>query len=263
MWLPSLAATDSSFQTSGTTITAHATIHTKGSWVELVASTPFDVTLLGITSANVIASSGTNSGQLTDIGVGANPNEKVLIANIPTGYGSLRWPDKGLVAWFPVEIPAGTRISARVQAVITVDTNDVQLFMFGGSSWSSVPAFQSIDTMGADTGTSLGTPLSTSITEIIASTAHDYKALGFGVDGGGDLSLGGDPLLSILVGAGAAEKNLIETIKISTNAGEAIDFTSPSQGIIPIEMNIPAGSRLSAKLDGGSAFIGLVLYGFR
>ncbi len=260
MWLPSQAGIDSSFQTSGTTITADATIHTKGSWVQLVASAPFDVTLLGVCSQTGTSGSGTNTSQLTDIGIGAT--EVVLIDNIPTGYSALQVDTVG-PAWFPVEIPSGTKISARMQALITVDTVDIRLFMFGGSSWSSVPMFQSIDTLGALTASSHGTIVSgTGIVEIIASTAEDYKALGWGMDGGGSTSLGADTQIEIFVGAGAAEKTLIDNVQFFTGATERIDETIPSQGILPMEMNIPAGSRLSVQLT-LSATIGLVLYGFR
>ena len=145
MWLSGLSATDSSFQTSGTTITAHATPHTKGSWVSVVASAPFDVTWLGVTTSDSTHVSATNTGQLLDIGVGAAASELVLIANIPSGFSALTvltgsGGSKG-IAWFPVEIPSGTNISARMQAVITVDTCDVRLFMLGSSSWHE-PAFQ-------------------------------------------------------------------------------------------------------------------------
>ena len=261
MWLPRLAGTDSSFQTSGTTITAHATAHTKGSWVELLASAPFDVTLLGVGGSDTRVTSADTS-QLTDIGVGTSTNEKILIANIPTGQATLDVV-RAQVAWFPVEIPSGTRISARMQALITVDVVDIRLFMYGKSSWSSTPIFQTIDTLGALTASSHGTALSTSITEIIASTAEDYKALGYGVDGGGDAFLGAKPIVEILIGAGAAEKTLIDNLVVSTSTIEAIDNTIPPQGILPMEMNIPSGSRLSAKFDAGTSNIGLVLYGFR
>ncbi len=259
MWLPNSAATDSSFQTAGTTITAHATPHTKGSWVQLVASTPFDVTLLGVGgSAN--HGSNTDTSQLLDIGIGAT--EVVLIDNIPTGYSTL---DRlgGQQAWFPIHIPSGTKISARMQATITVDTVDIQLFMYGKSSWTSVPVFQSIDTLGALTASSHGTLLTgAAISEIIASTAHEYKALGWGVDGGGDTSLGGVKLMSVFVGAGAAEKVLIDNLRVDQGGTEKIDGTVPPQGIIPMEMNIPSGSRLSAStVETGDT--GLVLYGFR
>ncbi len=260
MWLPGLAATDSSFQTAGTTITAHATPHTKGSWVELVASTPFDVTMIGVGGSSNHGSN-TDTSQLLDIGIGAT--EVVLIDNIPTGYSTLDL-SVSKAAWFPIHIPSGTKISARMQATITVDVVDIQLFMFGKSSWSSVPVFQSIDTLGALTASSHGTVLdAAAISEIIASTAHEYKALGWGVDGGGDTSLGSGPtLLSVFVGAGAAEKVLIDNLRLIQQAQEKMDGTVPPQGIIPMEMNIPSGTRLSAQTV-ASTKIGLVLYGFR
>ena len=262
MWLPGLAAVDNSFQTAGTTVTAHATPHTKGSWVQLVASAPFDVTLLGVGVAGQTGSSSTNTSQLTDIGIGAT--EVVLIDNIPTGYNSLTFDFGGAgPAWFPVEIPSGTKISARMQALITVDTADIQLFMFGKSSWSSVPMFQSVDTIGALTASSHGTNISGGgIVEIIASTAEDYKALGIGVDGGGSTSMGTDTLIELFVGAGAAEKTLIDNLQYFTGATETMEKTVPPQGIIPMEMNIPSGTRLSAQTT-ASTTIGLVLYGFR
>ena len=258
MWLPSLPAVVQSWQTSGTTITAHADVHTKGSWVELTASAPFDVTFIGIKGSDTRAS-GTDTSQLTDIGIGAAASEVVLIDNIPTGYSVL---NKSVV-WFPVDIPSGTRLAARMQAKITVDVVDIQLLMFGKSSWSSTPQFQSIDTLGALTASSHGTVLSTTIAEIIGSTAHDYTALGWGVDGGGDTSLGAAPTVEILVGAAAAEKTLIGGLQVNTGAAESIDQMIFPLGILPMEMNIPAGSRLSAKFDTGSSSIGLVLYGFR
>ncbi len=262
MWLPALAAVDKSFQTSATTLTAHADVHTKGSWVELVASTPFDMSLLGV-AGNTNHGSNSDTSQLVDIAIGAESSEIVLIDNIPSGYSSLNIVHNS-TAWFPVEIPASTRIAARMQAKITVDVVDIQLFMFGGSTWTTTPAFQSIDTLGALTASSHGTQMNSStIVEIIASTAHDYKALGWGVDGGGDTNLGAIFTLAIYVGAGAAEKVLVDGLHVNTQSQEQINTTIPSQGIIPLEFNIPSGSRLSAKNSAGSSDIGVVLYGFR
>ncbi len=260
MWLPSLAGTTNSFQTAGTTITAHATPHTKGSWVQLVASTPFDVTMLTIGgSAN--SGSNSNTSQLVDIGIGAT--EVVLIDNIPTGYSCLDI-DSNRTATFPVEIPSGTKISARMQGAITVDVVDIQLFMFGESSWSSTPTFQSIDTLGALTASSHGTDIAGGgIVEIIASTAHEYKALGYGIDGAGDTSLSNStPSLEIFVGAGSAEKSLINDIRVGSASNDSVTRMTPKQGILEVEMNIPTGSRLSAQLS-ASIDMGLVLYGFR
>ncbi len=268
MWLSGLNATDSSFQTAGTTITAHSTIHTKGSWVSVVASAPFDVTWLGVTTSDSTHTSATNTAQLLDIGVGAAASELVLIANIPSGYSAITMPltnaaGRG-ITWFPVEIPSGTNISARMQATITVDTCDVRLFMLGSSPWQP-PTFQSIDTIGAVIASSAGTDLSGGgIVELTSSTAEDYKAIGWVGDLGAGGALGGeDRLIEIFVGAGAAEKTLVDNIEFSTGSTESVTNCQP-RGFFPVEMNIPSGSRLSAQATGGAGRdVGIVLYGFR
>ena len=266
MWLSGLNATDSSFQTAGTTITADSTIHTKGSWVSVVASASFDVTWLGVTTSDETHVSATDTSQLLDIGIGAAASELVLIANIPSGFSALTvitgTSNSQQITWFPVEIPSGTNISARLQALITVDVCDVRLFMLGSSPWHE-PMFQSIDTIGAVTASSSSTDLSGGgIVELIASTAEDYKAIGWVCDLGPGGTLGGDTrLIEIFVGAGAAEKTLVDNIQFSSASVEAVNSCQPV-GFFPVEMNIPSGSRLSAQAV-GARDVGIVLFGFR
>ncbi len=262
MWLPSLMGTEVSFPTAGVIVTASGTAHTKGSWAELVATAPFDVLMLAIAGYGT-ATSTIDTSQLFDIGVGAAGSEKVVIANIPTGNSTLGL-DNAAPAYFPVAIPSGSRISGRLQAAIAADVHDTWLFMYGGGSWTAGPLFQSVDTMGAVTAASHGTDLqSGAIIEIEASTPEDYKALGWGLD------MGGDPVtssvqmqLEVFVGAAAAEKSLFNNIYVDMSSSERVDTVIPAQGILPIELNIPAGSRLSAQVSDNQES-GLVLYGFR
>ena len=246
------------FETGGTTITADATIHTKGSWTQIVASTPFDVTyfLIGSALTNV---SGDRTGQLLDLGIGTSSNEKVLVANIPTGYSAVAG-DKA--ASFPIFIPKGTRVAARMQAFVTVDVVDVFLQLFGGRSWMG-ETFQTVDTIGALTAASGGTDLSGGgIVEMVASSANDYKALGlvFDLETG---SLGGaERLVEIFVGAGAAEKALISKIDFRSASTENVSQVNPFQGFYPMRFNIPSGTRLSAQAV-GTRDCGLVMFGYR
>ncbi len=69
-------------------------------------------------------------------------------------------------------------------------------------------------------------------------------------------------MIELFVGAGAAEKSLIDNLGFWSTSTESVEATIPDQGILPVEMNIPAGSRLSAQED-ISFNRGLVLYGFR
>lgn len=92
---------------------AGGTVNTKGAWVEICAVTPHP-----ITSALLVANSGPSNGFavnfLLDLGVGAAGTEHVVVPNIhhrtETASGRTSFP-----ALFPVTIPAGVRVSARVQ----------------------------------------------------------------------------------------------------------------------------------------------------
>ena len=244
----------------GTLLTADATVHTKGAWVEMDASVGFDVTSFHVGS-NYNAANNTDTGQLLDIGIGSEGNEKVLVADIPCGYGALNGVTH---AEFPIFIPKGTRISGRIQATITVDTVEIVLYLFGGRSWYG-ETFQVVDTMGAKTALSGGTDLEPGgIIEIVASTPNHYKALGLVFDLGQASSSGGGSTrdIEIFVGAVSSEKSLIAELDYTTGTGENVVFIFPFHGFIPMRFNIPAGTRLSAQ-SVGSRGNGLVISGYR
>ncbi len=248
------------YAADGITLTADSTSHTKGAWVEIDASTAFDVTFLRIGGDNNNTNN-TDTGQLLDIGVGTAGNEKVLIANIPCGYSALA---EDTHAGFPIFIPKGTRISGRIQATITVDVAEIGLWLFGGRSWMG-ETFQTVDTMGAKTSLSGGTDISSeSIVEIVASTANHYKGLGLVFDLGQASSSGGGANrdVEIFVGAASSEKSLIKDIDFRSESGENVHHVIPFHGFAPMRFSIPSGSRLSAQAIGGRG-IGLVIFGFR
>ena len=101
----------------GTTIDPGASANTKGSWVELDASTANAVNFIGLSiSTNETTHSGT-SGYLLDIGTGAAASETVIIDNIPLLRGSGN--DELLphqFGPFAVDIASGTRIAVRAQS---------------------------------------------------------------------------------------------------------------------------------------------------
>ncbi len=264
MWMPGIAATESLVQIEGgTIITADSTSHVKGVWVELVASTGFDVTKM-IVWGHGTSQTSTNTAMLVDIGIGTSTNEKVLIADIPCGHSSFAL-DNGLSV-FPISIPAGTRISARNQAVIASDTIAIGLALFGSTPWDQQSHFQVVDTMGTTSAASHGKLITgNSITEIIASTAEDYKALGWAADNADETSSDNAVFtMDILVGAGAAEKILVSDLSWRTSASERIDEAYPPKGILPIRLNIPSGSRLSVQRQPSDTDrSGITLYGFR
>jgi hypothetical protein len=161
-------------------VTAGGSSHTKGAWTELIASASAQADLLVVTVAGVSVNN-TATAMLLDIGKGASGSETAIASNIAVG-GAMQTTitveriGLSLVSAIPVNIPSGTRISARTQALIASDTAfvSVQLYSFGDSSL--VPS--TADVLGTSTGTSAGTNLSASNawTEMVGSTSQDYIA---------------------------------------------------------------------------------------
>jgi hypothetical protein len=116
----------------GTTIPGHASVaNSKGSWTELIASTAFAYkwVCLGIGHTNAIAAA---TSWTLDIGIGAGGAETVLVPDIALHAGTVAdtIPNNGRS--FPLSIPAGTRISARVAcSVTTASEKDIELILLG------------------------------------------------------------------------------------------------------------------------------------
>jgi hypothetical protein len=136
--------------TTGVTVTASASLHTLGNKAEIFAATTFDTTWVKITPFWTGASN-TQTDSLTNIYIGAGGSEQVLIPNLASG-GSARY---GKVYEFPLRIPAGSRISADCQALISGDTVEIlmELEGGGGSDWVG----SGVETLGAITASSQGT----------------------------------------------------------------------------------------------------------
>lgn len=149
-----LSATPS-LTTWGTRLTAHATPHTKGSWATLATAT-YDVYgfWLGV---NGTAASATRTDMMIDIGYGtASSPENIIVPEFLCGWRGT--PNLApLMQWFPIFIPKGAIIQGRIQALITVDTADVTIFLNGGASAIPGPLFSGCDAYGTNTATSGGT----------------------------------------------------------------------------------------------------------
>lgn len=93
-------------QTSGS-----ATANTMGGYAELIPSTPFDVDgmLLFLVSQNASINS-----FITEIAIGSDGSEINIIPGILLGGGR----GNSRAMYFPISIPAGTRLSARTQCLL-------------------------------------------------------------------------------------------------------------------------------------------------
>jgi hypothetical protein len=252
-----------------TTVTASGTPHTKGSWVELTASTSQDAYFIEVNLFNTFSAT-TNTGVLVDLGVGGSGSEVVLVENMLAG-----WHGTGAVTQFPIYIPAGVRLAARCQAVIASDTVDV-----GVRLSSSVRSFNrdqwqggNVVTYGADAGNSRGTLVSApasahtkgSWTEIVASTTEPHSALAISVQGHSDTALSNATgLLDVGFGAGGSEQIVIADIMVKTISSEAVWADDTIVGLLAIGRTIPVGARLAARLQwssGSNDHISLCIHG--
>lgn len=153
-WQSNLSATPST-ATPGTTVTASGTIHTKGNYSELIASTTYDWYGFWMYTINT-AVSGSATDLLLDIAIGAASSEQVIFPNWMAGWGpTIQAGARGV--FVPIFIPRGTRIAARCQALIASDTVNVLIFGVSGNSGLPRPLFSNCDVYGIDTATSSGT----------------------------------------------------------------------------------------------------------
>lgn len=118
----------------GTTVDPGATLNTKGAYSELIAATADDIDLLLVAvGQNSIASILTaRVYHLIDIAVGAAASESPVVENIMYGQNNLEYVGVASPMYFPVSIPAGSRIAVRTQSDNnTVNTREIDVTIIG------------------------------------------------------------------------------------------------------------------------------------
>lgn len=128
----------------GVTVTANASANTKGNWAEMHAALPFECQ-----GFYVQQSSSSAVQQLSDIGIGPNGSEQVLVANWATATVRA----SGQSIFFPVYIAKGTRVSMRTQAS-TGGGGSVFNMLFMSAGWGHMPGYSFCETYNANTATS-------------------------------------------------------------------------------------------------------------
>ena len=156
---------------------ADSSAHTKGNWTELIASTSADASYIIVDC--FAASNNLDTATLLDIGIGASTSEVALIADVAIG-GSARFLGQATFSFgVPIKIPSGTRLSARIQSVVTGGKQaNIIIRTFDMGDYAAAPT--SVDVIGTSTATSEGTEMTGAAgtyKEIIASTVRDYKAI--------------------------------------------------------------------------------------
>ena len=163
---------------SAVTVTANSSAHTKGAWSELVASTSGNASYI-IVEVSGIATSATDTATLIDIGTGASGSEAALLENIAAGSANIAASRPSFAFGVPIKVASGTRLSARIQSVVTGGkTGTILVRTFDMGDYAHAPS--SVDVIGTSTATSAGTAMSGAsgtYVQITASTSRAYKAL--------------------------------------------------------------------------------------
>lgn len=238
--------------------------HTKGSYVELTPASTVDCYGLRIAITQTSVST-TNTSALLDIAVGGAGSEVDVIPNVGVGYKASFGT---AIGFFPVFIPAGSRVSARVQGAEASKAITVVALPAARQIGSTRPSTKVV-TMGADTATSKGVNVTVASTntkgswsQIIASTAEPFTGLGVSMQGGADTTLAtGFGLADIGIGSAGNEVVIVPNLAISFSVQEAVSHYEHGA----FHVAIPAGSRLAARaaFDSTANTIDVILHGIR
>jgi hypothetical protein len=241
VWFESI--TQGNVGTGSATATANTSAHTKGAWIELVASTSGAASALLIRIENIRASN-VDTATLVDIGVGASGSEVAVVPNIAAGQAGSMNNDlrSGLFFFVPVQIPSASRIAARIQSLVTGGkTAVVTVFAMTWGNPSLLPT--AVDSLGTSTATSQGTVGSAAAwTEIVASTSTAYRAISPLVCGATATQNTAVRNISFAVGASGSETAICRHAYVVTT-NETIDGPITTHPVIAGPF--PAGTRFS------------------
>lgn len=122
---------------TGTSVNAGATANTKGAWTQLVASTTraHKGLMVAVGRTNASTAAAADYGCSIDVGVGASGSEQVIIPDLVHAVTTAK-KNAGHNVTFPIpcDLPAGSRLAARMQSSTTNTTDrvlDVAVYGFG------------------------------------------------------------------------------------------------------------------------------------
>lgn len=163
---------------AGTVVAAHASANTKSSWVELIASADFEVHAITLHIAGD-SNAGAVRKNLYDIGIGGAGSEVVIISDIlHTGPDNVVTTAAQWMAFLPIHIPKGSRISARHQSSTGSENGVVQITLHGAADHWPWKSFDNADGIGVDTADSGGTTHTFGVSGTFSTWANIGSTLG-------------------------------------------------------------------------------------
>jgi len=265
----SFAAVQSSVGTTrpntaqGTSVTP--VVGSKGGWAQVIAALDHDTYgLLICVNTNGAASASRNT--VLDIGIGAAASEVVLIPDLIAGNApSYITHGGGLWYFFPIAVPAGTRISARAQgSVVTAFRVYVQA-MQQPFNPSMIKKASFVETIGmtAPTGTAL-TPGTTnkSAWVLLGATVNRcwWWQIGAQVTSADTAHQASAVHLDLAVGNGTDYNLILRDVVFMTSTNEQGALTPLTIGC---EVPVPAGSSIyvRAQSSGTADALFIAAYG--
>lgn len=227
------------------TVTANTSAHTKGSWSELIASASANASLLVLLAQDVSAVA-TNTATLLDLGTGASGSESAIASDIAVGGAITTAGPTGVCVSIPLKIASGTRLSARIQSVVTGGkTATVQAFLFDAGDYATAPT--SVDVIGGNTANSQGISFSGASgtwVQATASTSQAYRAVAIVPSTHNTTIATIEPQFDLGVGASGSEVSFGTAI-VAYNSNENVFSTPPLLSLFG--RAIPSGSRLAVR----------------
>jgi hypothetical protein len=246
--------------TTGASVTASASTHTKGSWTQLLASSSANASLIVIGVNNF--ANATDTSSLLDIGTGASGSETALISNIAVGGNVATNANASCYFPVPIKIASGTRIAARIQSVVASRVATVRIYLIDTGDYNQAPT--SVDVIGTDTATSNGTVMSGASgtwVQVTASTSRAYRAVTI-VPSLASNDVASIQPLEYALGTGASGSE-VEIGKMEADTSNA-EFVGIRPSLSPlIAKNIASATRLAIKhnIPGNPNRYGVTLIG--
>lgn len=251
---------------TGTTITAHATPHTKGSWTSLIDPTTRPSYGLCLQISEVRTNT-TDTSMLVDIAYGptGGGNEQIVLPDLNAGQAGLFDQNGGFgkLYLFPVYIPTGVRISARSQAAVTSDTCLLSVFTCADPLYPNpaggVLAYGIVAASSRGTSVTPGSGAFGAWTQLSAGTTRAHRYWSAGLDLLGNTAIASaSTLVQLGVGPDASNVSVIYQGIASAGSSEAAVNPWPLLWGAPV----PAAALLWARVaSGNTTAIGVSAYG--
>lgn len=225
---------------AGTAVTGSASLDTKGSYAQLTSSTSIQAAGFIV---HHVKSTNNSTDTLIDIAIGGSGSEQIIVSNLLNSV--VAFP--GVQYFFPIGIPAGTRIAARLQAHAASRVDWIHVTLTNGH-----PSYAQVETWGADTAQSRGTSIDgggtantkSTYVQLVASTGFATKQVMFAIGNqGGATRSSNDFLFDVAVDIGGNKQIIFADMGLHNLVSQ-----TPYPVVFgPYNMALPAGSNIYVR----------------